>query len=214
VTIKIGGEQEEQAKAARFLQVAFLISVGLVFLILVAQFGSLGKVLIILSQVLFSLVGVFWGFALSRIEFSVVLAGIGIVALIGVVVKNGILLMEFIDELKGRGYRTREAIVQGASLRLKPVLLTAFSTILGLIPLAVGFNINFVTLFTDLDPQIFFGGDTTFFWLPLASAIIFGLSFATVITLVVVPTLYYLNHVGGIVGGRRLRRWRQWLSEA
>jgi len=213
VTIKIGGEQEEQAKAARFLQVAFLISVGLVFLILVAQFRNLGKVLIILSQVLFSLVGVFWGFALSRIEFSVVLAGIGIVALIGVVVKNGILLMEFIDELKGRGYRTREAIVQGASLRLKPVLLTAFSTILGLIPLAVGFNINFVTLFTDLDPQIFFGGDTTFFWLPLASAIIFGLSFATVITLVVVPTLYYLNHVGGIVWGRRLRRWRQWLAE-
>ncbi len=213
VEIKIGGEQEEQAKAARFLQVAFLISVGLVFLVLVAQFGSLGKVLIILSQVLFSLAGVFWGFALSRIEFSVVLAGIGIVALIGVVVKNGILLMEFIDELRGRGYRTREAIVQGASLRLKPVLLTAFSTILGLIPLAVGFNINFVTLFTDFDPQIFFGGDTTFFWLPLASAIIFGLSFATLITLVVVPTLYYLNHVGSLVWGRRLRRWRRWLSE-
>jgi multidrug efflux pump subunit AcrB len=214
VEIKIGGEQEEQAKAARFLQGAFLVSVGLVFLILVAQFGSLGKVLIILSQVLFSLGGVFWGFALSRIEFSVVLAGIGVVALIGVVVKNGILLMEFIDELRGRGYRTREAIVQGASLRLKPVLLTAFSTILGLIPLAVGFNINFVTLFTDFDPQIFFGGDNTFFWLPLASAIIFGLSFATLITLVVVPTLYYLNHVGSLVWGRRLQRWRQWLSEA
>jgi len=214
VEIKIGGEQEEQAKAARFLQGAFLISVGLVFLVLVAQFRSLGKVLIILSQVLFSLAGVFWGFALSRIEFSVVLAGIGVVALIGVVVKNGILLMEFIDELRERGYRTREAIVQGASLRLKPVLLTAFSTILGLIPLAVGLNINFVTLFTDFDPQIFFGGDNTFFWLPLASAIIFGLSFATLITLVVVPTLYYLNHVGSLVWGRRLRRWRQWLAEA
>ncbi len=212
VEVRIGGEQEEQAKAARFLQAAFLISIGLVFLILVAQFGSIGKVLIILSQVLFSLIGVLWGFALSRIEFSVVLAGIGVVALIGIVVKNGILLMEFMDELRARGYRTREAIIQGASLRLKPVLLTAASTILGLIPLAVGFNIDFVSLFTDLDPKIFFGGDSTFFWLPLASAIIFGLSFATVITLVVVPTLYYLNHIGSLSFTRRWQRWQRYLK--
>ncbi len=212
VEIRIGGEQEEQAKAARFLQIAFLVAMALVLFVLILQFRSLGKVFIILSQVLFSLIGVIWGFALSRIEFSVVLAGIGIVALIGIVVKNGILLVEFIDELKTRGHRTREAIVLGASLRLKPVLLTAASTILGLIPLAVGLNIDFVSLFTEWDPKIFFGGDTTFFWLPLASTIIFGLSVATVITLVVVPTLYYLHHAAGLRLARLWRRWNQWLA--
>ncbi|MCX7606384.1 MAG: efflux RND transporter permease subunit, partial [Bacteroidia bacterium] len=208
VSIRIGGEQEEQAKAAGFLQRAFLLAVGGIFLILIAQFNSIGKSLVILSQVLFSLIGVIWGFALTRIEFSVVLAGVGIVALLGVVIKNGILLVEFIEELRHRGYRTRQAIIEGASIRLKPVLLTATSTVLGLIPLAVGFNIDFVSLFTDLDPKIFFGGDTAFFWLPLASAIIFGLSFATVITLVVVPVLYYLHHVGILTWERRIRAFR------
>ncbi|MCS6790905.1 MAG: efflux RND transporter permease subunit, partial [Bacteroidia bacterium] len=209
VTVRLGGEQEEQGKAAAFLQQAFLLAIGGIFLILIAQFNSIGIPLIILSQVLFSLIGVMWGFALSRIEFSVVLAGVGIVALLGVVVKNGILLVEFIEELRRRGYRTRRAIIEGASIRLKPVLLTAASTVLGLVPLAVGFNIDFVSLFTDLDPKIFFGGDATFFWLPLAGAIIFGLSFATVITLVVVPVLYYLLHVGSLSTARiwnRLRR--------
>lgn len=212
VEIRIGGEQEEQAKAARFLQVAFLISTAIVLFVLILQFRSLGKMFIILSQILFSLIGVIWGFALSQIEFSVVLAGIGIVALIGIVVRNGILLVEFIDELKGQGYRTREAIILGASLRLKPVLLTAASTILGLIPLAVGFNIDFVSLFRELDPKIFFGGDTTFFWLPLASTIIFGLSIATAITLVVVPTLYFLHHTSKLRLTRLWRQWSRWLA--
>ncbi|MCS7188473.1 MAG: efflux RND transporter permease subunit [Bacteroidia bacterium] len=213
VTIKIGGEQEEQAKAAAFLQKAFFLAVGGIFLILIMQFNSIGKPLLISSQVLFSLIGVIWGFALSQIEFSVVLAGVGIVALLGVVIKNGILLVEFIDELKQRGYRTRRAIIEGASIRLKPVLLTAASTVLGLIPLAVGFNIDFVSLFSELDPKIFFGGDTAFFWLPLASAIIFGLSFATVITLIVVPVLYYLYYVTVLSWTRRLRIFRKIVLE-
>lgn len=208
VSIKIGGEQEEQAKAAAFLQRAFLLAVGGIFLILIAQFNSLGIPLVILSQVIFSLIGVIWGFALTQIEFSVVLAGVGIVALLGVVIKNGILLVEFIEELRHRGYRTRTAIVEGASIRLKPVLLTAASTVLGLIPLAIGFNIDFVSLFETGDPKIFFGGDTAFFWLPLASAIIFGLSFATVITLVVVPVLYYMLHVATLRSQRWLHRMR------
>lgn len=208
VSVRIGGEQEEQAKAAAFLQRAFLLAVGGIFLILIAQFNSLGLPLVILSQVFFSLIGVIWGFALTRIEFSVVLAGVGIVALLGVVIKNGILLVEFIEELRHRGYRTRVAVVEGASIRLKPVLLTATSTILGLIPLAIGFNIDFVSLFETGDPRIFFGGDTAFFWLPLASAIIFGLSFATIITLVVVPVLYYLLHVGSLTSRRWLHRIR------
>lgn len=208
VSVKIGGEQEEQAKAAAFLQRAFLLAVGGIFLILIAQFNSLGIPLVILSQVIFSVIGVIWGFALTRIEFSVVLAGVGIVALLGVVIKNGILLVEFIEELRHRGYRTRAAIVEGASIRLKPVLLTAASTVLGLIPLAIGFNIDFVSLFETGDPKIFFGGDTAFFWLPLASAIIFGLSFATVVTLVVVPVLYYLLHVGTLRSKRWIHRLR------
>lgn len=204
VSVKIGGEQEEQRKAAAFLQRAFLLAVGGIFLILIAQFNSVGIPLVIISQVFFSLIGVIWGFALTRIEFSVVLAGVGVVALLGVVIKNGILLVEFMEELRKRGYRTRHAIIEGASIRLKPVLLTAASTVLGLIPLAVGFNIDFVSLFETGDPKIFFGGDTAFFWLPLASAIIFGLSFATVITLVVVPVLYYMLHVSSV-------GWRRWL---
>ncbi|MCX8112684.1 MAG: efflux RND transporter permease subunit [Bacteroidia bacterium] len=208
VSVKIGGEQEEQAKAAAFLQRAFLLAVGGIFLILVTQFNSIGIPLVIISQVFFSLIGVIWGFAISRIEFSVVLAGVGVVALLGVVIKNGILLVEFIEELRERGYRTRAAIVEGASIRLKPVLLTAASTVLGLIPLAVGFNIDFVSLFETGDPKIFFGGDTAFFWLPLASAIIFGLSFATVITLVVVPVLYYMLHVGTVSLRRTVHRLR------
>jgi len=208
VSVRIGGEQEEQAKAARFLQGAFLAAIGGIFFVLLVQFNSLGIVLVILSQVLFSILGVVWGFALSRIEFSVVVSGIGVVALLGIIMKNGILLVEFIEELRKRGYRTRRAIVEGASLRLKPVLLTATAGVLGLIPLAVGFNIDFVSLFTHGDPKIFFGGDTTFFWLPLASTIIFGLTFATGITLVVVPLLYYLLHVGQLRWGHFVRRIR------
>jgi len=121
------------------------------------------------------------------------MTGLGIVALGGIVVRNGILIVEFCDTLKERGHRTREAAIGAGMTRITPVILTATATILGLIPLAVGMNINFVTMFTELNPHIYFGGDNVAFWGPLSWTIIFGLSFATFLTLVLVPALYVID---------------------
>jgi multidrug efflux pump len=126
------------------------------------------------------------------------MTGVGIFALAGIVIKNGILLIEFTDELKSRGLPTRQALIEAGAARLTPVLLTAAACILGLIPLALGMNINFVTLFTELDPQIFIGGFSAVFWGPLAYTIIYGLIFSTTLTLVVVPTMYWI--IEGIKG--------------
>ena len=123
------------------------------------------------------------------------MTGLGVVALGGIVVRNGILIVEFCDRMKEHGLKTRQAIVEAGRTRITPVVLTAAATMLGLIPLAVGMNINFVTLFTELNPHIYFGGDNVAFWGPLAWTIIFGLSFATFLTLVFVPALYYLDYV-------------------
>jgi multidrug efflux pump len=125
------------------------------------------------------------------------MTGMGIIAVAGVVVKNGIIIIDYTDNRIASGMDRMEAIVQAGATRLTPVLLTALSTILGLVPLAIGMNFNFSTLFTRLDPQIYFGGDSAAFWNPLAMTIIFGLSFATVLTLVVVPSMY------AIVYGRK-----------
>jgi multidrug efflux pump subunit AcrB len=125
--------------------------------------------------------------------FSVLMSGVGIIALAGIVVKNGILLIEFTDELRSRGYGLKEAIVEAGGVRLTPVLLTASAAILGLVPLAFGVSLDFETLFTELNPHLFFGGDSAVFWGILAWTIIFGLSFSTILTLVIVPCLYYIN---------------------
>jgi multidrug efflux pump subunit AcrB len=132
------------------------------------------------------------GFIIFDMTFSIVMTGVGIIALAGVVVKNGILLIEFTDELRSRGFPTRTAIIEAGAIRLTPVLLTASSAVLGLIPLALGVNINFATLFTHLDPEFFIGGDSALFWGPLAYAIIFGLTFATFLTLIIVPAQYWI----------------------
>src|ERR1700730_15361819 len=123
---------------------------------------------------------------------SVVMTGLGIVGLAGIVVKNGILVIEFADVLRERGMKTREALIQAGKTRIIPVLLTALAAILALIPLAIGFNINFVTLFADLNPHIFFGGDSARFWKPLSWTIIFGLAFAFFMTLIIVPSMYLI----------------------
>jgi multidrug efflux pump subunit AcrB len=125
-------------------------------------------------------------------EISVVMTGIGIVALAGIVVRNGILLVEFTDLLKAQGYDSYKAVIEAGKTRMTPVILTASATILGLIPLAVGLNIDFVTMFTELNPHIFFGGDSVAFWGPLSWTMIFGLSFATFLTLILVPAMYLL----------------------
>ncbi len=186
------GAQEDQAETAAFLGFAMLSALGLVFLILVTQFNSISKPIIIFITIFLSLIGVLLGFSLTGQSMSIVMTGVGIVALAGIVVKNGIILIEFTDELKTRGLKTRNAIIEASSTRLTPVLLTAATTVLGLVPLAIGLNINFVKFFTELDPDFFIGGDSVTFWGPLAWTIIFGLTFSSFLTLVVVPAMYLM----------------------
>lgn len=193
ISIRMGGELEEQAETSAFLGRSLLISLGLILLIMVTQFNSISKPLLILSEVLFSIIGVLLGFTLFRMDFSIMMVGVGIIALAGIVVRNGILLVEFTDLLREQGLPLEEALVEAGRARMTPVLLTATATILGLIPLAVGLNIDFVTMFTELDPKIYFGGDNVAFWGPLSWTMIFGLLFATFLTLVMVPVMYLLD---------------------
>jgi multidrug efflux pump subunit AcrB len=146
-----------------------------------------------LVEIFFSIIGVLLGIAIFGMDVSIVMTGIGIVALAGIVVRNGILLVEFTDLLKEQGYDTFQAVIEAGRTRMTPVILTASATILGLIPLAVGLNIDFVTLFTELNPHIYFGGDSVAFWGPLSWTMIFGLSFATFLTLILVPAMYLLT---------------------
>jgi len=192
VTISQTGESQQQAETFGFLGQALLITLMLILLILVLQFNSVSKPIIILTEIVFSIIGVALGFAFTKMEVSIVMTGIGIVGLAGIVVKNGILVIEFSDELRARGMKTREAVIQAGKTRIIPVLLTALAAILALIPLAIGFNINFVSLFSELKPNIYFGGDNTVFWKPLSWTIIFGLAFAFFMTLVIVPSMYLI----------------------
>jgi len=194
-SFKLTGEKEDQNETSAFLMKAMIIALGIIFFILITQFGSVSKTIIILSEVIFSIIGVLLGVMMFHMDLVIMMTGLGVVALGGIVVRNGILIVEFCDVMKKRGIKTREAIVMAGKTRITPVVLTAAATMLGLIPLAVGMNINFVTLFTELNPHIYFGGDNVAFWGPLAWTIIFGLSFATFLTLIFVPALYYLDYV-------------------
>ena len=193
IEISLTGEQEDQAETMAFLFRAMIIAIGMIFFILITQFGSLSKSFIILSEVIFSIIGVLFGIATFGMSISVIMTGLGIVALGGIVVRNGILIVEFADELKSRGLKTKQAILEAGKTRITPVVLTASATMLGLIPLAVGMNINFITFFTELNPRIYFGGDSAAFWSPLSWTIIFGLSFATFLTLVFVPAMLLID---------------------
>ncbi len=192
--IKLTGEQEDQEETTAFFMKAMIIALGLIFFILITQFGSMSKSLIILSEVIFSVIGVLLGVIIFDMEIVILMTGLGIIALGGIVVRNGILIVEFIDAKKAEGMPTRRAIIEGGSTRITPVILTATATMLGLVPLAVGMNINFATMFTELNPHLYFGGDNVAFWGPLAWSIIFGLSFATFLTLMFVPALYELDY--------------------
>jgi multidrug efflux pump len=192
VTINQTGEGAQQAETTAFLGKALLIALFFILGILVLQFNSVSKAVIILNEILFSVIGVILGFALTKMQVSAIMTGLGIVGLAGIVVKNGILVIEFTDELRSRGMKTREAAIEAGKTRIIPVLLTALAAILALVPLAIGFNINFVTLFADLNPHIYFGGDNAVFWKPLSWTIIFGLAFAFFMTLFMVPSMYLM----------------------
>ena len=206
ITISFTGEQEEQAKEMAFLSKALLIAVLLIFLILVAQFNSATTPIIISISVFLSLIGVLFGLLLFRMDFVVLMTMIGIISLAGIVVNNAIVLIDYINLTIIRKRRELdletnekltpnllvECVVEAGKTRLRPVLLTAITTILGLLPLALGININFRTLITELNPNFYIGGENVAFWGPMGWAIVFGLTFATFLTLVVVPILFYL----------------------
>ncbi len=207
ITVKYTGEQEEQAKSMAFLVNALLIAVSMIFLIIVAQFNSIISPFIIMTSVLLSTIGVFLGLVIFNMDFVVIMTGIGIISLAGVVVNNAIVLIDYTDLVRVRKREEKgikpgqfleyedllNSIVEAGKTRLRPVLLTAITTVLGLIPLAIGMNINFSTLLSDFDPQFYVGGDNAAFWGPMAWTVIFGLTFATVITLVIVPVMYLLS---------------------
>lgn len=209
------GEQEQQAKDMAFLNGAFMLSLFLVFLIIVAQFNSVVFPFIIMLTVLFSTIGVFMGYVITGMNVVIIMTGVGVISLAGVVVNNAIVLIDYTNLLLQKrreqlGLATvwqmpaeevRMAIMQAGARRLRPVLLTAITTVLGLVPLAVGFNFNFFTLITDSDPQIFIGGDSVAFWAPMAWTVIYGLTFATFLTLVIVPAMYWISHRG-------MMRWK------
>lgn len=193
VTIKQTGQGEQEKETGEFLLWAMVVSMLTIFLILVLQFNGISKPFIVLTEIFFSIIGVFIGYALTGWTIATIMLGVGIVGLAGIVIKNGILLIEFTDELRGRGMKTREAAIQAGKIRIIPVMLTAIATILGLLPLAVGFNINFVSFFQTLNPHIFFGGDSVVFWGPLSWTIIFGLLLSFFLTLIMVPSMYILS---------------------
>ena len=201
------GEQQEQQENAAFLGSALLVALFAILLILVAQFNSVSAPIIILLSVIFSTIGVLYGYVITNRDIEIVMTGVGIISLAGIVVNNAIVLIDYIqltivrksEELNLEGRKgldvaqIKEAIVYGGATRLRPVLLTAITTVLGLIPLATGFNMNFATLITDLEPNIYFGGDNAAFFGTMAWTVIYGLVFATFLTLIVVPVMFWLT---------------------
>lgn len=192
IQIRQTGETEEQKATTNFLALALLVTLGIMLTILIIQFNSLSKPIIILTEILFSFIGVLFGFGFSKMDIPTIMVGVGMVGLAGIVVKNAILLIEFTDELRARGYKLREAIVQAGKARITPVLLTTLSAVGSLFPLALGFNIDLYSLLENGRAGIFFGGDSVVFWGPLAWTLIFGLIFAFLLTLVLVPAMYLL----------------------
>ena len=206
------GEQEEQQESMAFLIKALLIAIAVIMVILVSQFNSVVKPAIIMFTVLLSTIGVFGGLATFNMSFVVIMTGIGIVSLAGVVVNNGIVLIDYINLVKkrkrvemGLGENailpidiSVRCIIEAGKTRLRPVLLTAITTILGLLPLASGLNIDIISMLRNFDPKIYFGGDNAAFWGPMSWTIIFGLSFATFLTLIIVPAMYHVLYLGKV----------------
>ena len=208
VEFKFTGEIEEQDKNMNFLSNALLAALALIMLLLVFQFNSISKPIIILISIFLSFTGVFMGITLFQMPFVILMTMMGIISLAGIVVNNGVVLLDYtqllIDRKKNEIGISKEemldnddaieAIIQGGTARLRPVILTAITTILGLIPLSIGLNIDFFSLFSNWDSNIYIGGDNVIFWGPLAKTVIFGLTFATFLTLIIVPATFLITY--------------------
>jgi multidrug efflux pump subunit AcrB len=206
VSYSFSGVQEEQGKNQSFLMYALFLALAGITIIIVLQFNSVSKTMVILFTVLLSFSGVFYGYVIANMDFVILMTMMGIISLAGIVVKNGIVLMDFFvllldkkvadDNLKSHDdlslEQIKDIIIESGKNRLRPVLLTALTAILGLIPLAIGLNFDFFSLITEFNPHLYMGGDNVIFWGPLAWTIIFGLTYATVLTLVMVPVMFYL----------------------
>ena len=208
VEFKFTGEIEEQDKNMNFLSNALLAALALIMLLLVFQFNSISKPIIILISIFLSFTGVFFGITLFQMPFVILMTMMGIISLSGIVVNNGVVLLDYTQLLIDRkkivlkipqesmlpNNEAIEAIIEGGTARLRPVILTAVTTILGLIPLAIGLNIDFFSLFSEWNPKVFIGGDNVIFWGPLAKTVIFGLTFATFLTLIIVPATFLITY--------------------
>ena len=206
VSFKFTGEMEKQEENMAFLSIALLTAIGLIMLLLVFQFNSISKPIIILISIFLSFTGVLMGLIIFDMTFVIMMTMMGIIALSGIVVNNGVVLLDYIQLLIDRKKielkieekevlpiaHVKEEIINGGSARLRRVILTAITTILGLIPLSIGLNLDFFSLFSEWDPRIYLGGDNVAFWGPLAKTVIFGLSFATFLTLVIVPSIFLI----------------------
>ncbi len=185
------GESEDQAEASEFLSNAFLIAILLIFVVLVSQFSSITVPLVILSSVVLSLIGVFAGLMFTRTPFGIIMTGVGVISLAGIVVNNAIVLLDYIIQLRARGMDKTEAIIRAGTTRFRPVLLTAITTILGLIPLTTGLSLDFSALFGGHFGRVLVvGGESSQWWGPMGVAVIWGLAVATFLTLIVVPVMY------------------------
>lgn len=206
IKIDYTGQIEEQNKQMSFLMGAFFSGLGLIMLILIFQFSSISKPTIIMIAIFLSFIGVFGGILITGAPFVIMMTMMGIISLAGIVVNNGVVLLDYTQLLIDRkkvelgipddqllsNEEVMDIIIKGGRARLRPVLLTAITTVLGLIPLAIGFNVDFFSLFTNLDPKIYLGGDNVIFWGPLAWAVIYGLIIATFLTLIIVPCLFFI----------------------
>ncbi|MEM9694422.1 MAG: efflux RND transporter permease subunit [Myxococcota bacterium] len=210
--LRIGGANDEQKAAQDFLGKAFLVAIFLIAIVLVTQFNSFLVPGIILGSVVLSLIGVLWGLIITGTPFGVIMTGLGVISLAGVVVNNAIVLLEYVAQLRQRGLDVRRALVQAGLVRFRPVMLTAATTILGLVPMAIGVSVEFGTMgqFPFITTAFVVGSQTTQWWGPMAVAVIFGLAFATLLTLVMVPTFYSIldDFYGGFrwLGDRLTRR--------
>ncbi len=194
--IRFTGEFEEQQESQAFLTKAFAVASLLLFFIMVLQYNSLSQPFIIMTSVVFSFGGVFLGLALMNQSFGVIMTGVGVISLLGIVVKNAIVLIDYINQLRERGFSVDEAVVAAGCTRVRPVLLTATTSILGFVPMLTGINFDFTTLHWT------FSSESTQWWFSMASAVSFGLAFSTVLTLIVVPALYSLIHSGTLAASR------------